>query len=158
MAFSENIMCTSFKKQLLEGKHNFTQTTGHTFGIALYDNNASFTEATTNYTSTNEVAASGSYKNGGPSANVNELDSLGTSSGSTVAWADFNDITFTSATITAYGALIYNSTTDGGTDTTDAVAILDFEGAKTSTSGDFKISFPDPTGPTNAIIRIGSPA
>jgi hypothetical protein len=158
MAFTANFMCTSFKEQLLQGKHNFTASTGHTFGIALYDNNASFTAATTNYTSTNEVAASGSYKNGGPSANVNELTSLGTSTGSTVAWADFSNITFTSATITAYGALIYNSTTAGGTNTTDAVAVLDFDGAKTSTSGDFQISFPDPAGATNAIIRIGTPA
>lgn len=161
MAFTANFMCGSFKKQLLEGKHDFTQTTGHTFGIALYDNNASFTAATTDYTSTNEVAASGSYKNGGPSANVNELTSLGTflnTPTSTVAWADFSDITFTSATITAYGALIYNSTTGGGTDTTDAVAVLDFDGAKTSTAGDFQISFPDPAGATNAIIRIGTPA
>jgi len=152
MAFTGNFMCTSFKKELLEAKHDFT-TGEDQFKIALYDNNASFTAATTDYTATNEVSNSGSYLAGG-----GDLTNVTPTSSGTTAYADFDDITFTSATITARGALIYNSEAGGGSGTTNTVAVLDFGSDKTSTSGDFQISFPDPAGPTNAIIRIGTPA
>jgi len=152
MAFTGNFMCTSFKKELLEAKHDFT-TGEDQFKIALYDNNASFTAATTDYTATNEVSNSGSYNAGG-----GNLTNVTPTSSGTTAYADFDDITFTSATITARGALIYNSEAGGGSGTTNTVAVLDFGSDKTSTSGDFQISFPDPAGPTNAIIRIGTPA
>jgi hypothetical protein len=153
MAFTGNYMCTSFKKELLEGGHNFLNSGGDTFGIALYDNNASFTAATTDYTNTDEVAASGSYQNGGPSANVNELTRVDPASSGTTAYTDFDDITFTSATITARGALIYNTTEGSGTNTTNTVVVLDFGADKTSTAGDFQIAFPTADA-SNAIIRI----
>tara|TARA_R110001599_G_scaffold234353_2_gene433475 strand:- start:5625 stop:6074 length:450 start_codon:yes stop_codon:yes gene_type:complete len=148
MAFTGNFMCTSFKQQLLQGKHNFTATTGHTFKVALYDNNASFTAATTDYTATDEVGASGSYVAGGGA-----LTNITPTTSGTTALTDFDDITFTSATITARGALIYNSTTDGGGSTTDTVLVLDFGTNKTATSGDFQLVFPT-ADVSNAIIRI----
>lgn len=148
MAFTGNYMCTSFKQQLLQAKHDFTASTGHTFKLALYDNNATFTAATTDYTATNEVSNSGSYSAGGGS-----LTNVTPTTSGTTAFTDFADITFTSATITARGALIYNTTTDGGTGTTDTVVVLDFGADKTSTAGDFQISFPTADS-SNAIIRI----
>ena len=148
MAFTGNFMCTSFKQQLLQGKHNFTATTGHTFKVALYDNNASFTAATTDYTATDEVGATGSYAAGGGA-----LTNVTPTTSGTTALTDFDDITFTSATITARGALIYNSTTDGGSSTTDTVLVLDFGTNKTATSGDFQLVFPT-ADVSNAIIRI----
>lgn len=148
MAFTGNFMCTSFKVGLLKGDHDFTNGTGHTFNIALYDNNASFTAATTDYTATNEVGDSGSYSAGGGA-----LTNVTPTSSNTTAFTDFADITFTSATITARGALIYNTTTGGGSSTTDTVAVLDFGADKTSTAGDFQIVFPTADA-SNAIIRI----
>jgi len=148
MAFTGNFMCTSFKVELMQAQHDFTNSTGHTFKIALYDNNASFDASTTDYTTTNEVAASGSYTAGGGT-----LTNVTPTSSSTTAFTDFDDITFTSATITARGALIYNTTTGGGSGTTDTVVVLDFGSDKTSTSGDFQIVFPTADA-SNAIIRI----
>ena len=148
MAFTGNFMCTSFKQQLLQAKHDFTNSTGHTFKIALYDNSASFTAATTDYTVTNEVGASGSYSAGGGT-----LTNVTPTTSGTTALTDFADITFTSATITARGALIYNTTTGGGSGTTDTVVVLDFGADKTSTAGDFQIVFPTADA-SNAIIRI----
>jgi hypothetical protein len=144
MAFSGNFMCTSFKVELMKGVHNFTTGTGNTFKLALYDNSASFTAATTAYTATNEVAASGSYSAGGGA-----LTNVTPSSTGTTAFTDFADLSFTSATITAFGALIYNDTAAGD----PSVCVLDFGGAKTSTSGTFTIIFPT-NDSTNAIIRI----
>jgi hypothetical protein len=144
MAFSGNFMCTSFKVELMRGVHNFTTSTGNTFKLALYDNSASFTAATTAYTASNEVTASGSYSAGGGS-----LTNVTPSSTGTTAFTDFADLSFTSATITAYGALIYNDTAAGD----PTVCVLDFGGAKTSTSGTFTIIFPT-NDSTNAIIRI----
>jgi len=144
MAFSGNFMCTSFKVELMKGVHNFTTGTGNTFKLALYDNSASFTAATTAYTATNEVAASGTYAAGGGS-----LTNVTPSSTGTTAFTDFADLSFTSATITAFGALIYNDTAAGD----PTVCVLDFGGAKTSTSGTFTIIFPT-NDSTNAIIRI----
>lgn len=144
MAFSGNFMCTSFKVELMEGVHNFTTGTGNTFKLALYDNSASFTAATTAYTATNEVANSGSYAAGGGAlTNVTPLST------GTTAFTDFADLSFTAATITAYGALIYNDTAAGD----PSVCVLDFGGAKTSTSGTFTIIFPTADA-TSAIIRI----
>jgi len=147
MAFTGNFMCTSFKVELLKGQHDFTNGQD-AFKIALYDNNASFTAATTDYTATDEVAASGSYSAGGGT-----LTNVTPTSSSTTAFTDFDDITFTSATITARGALIYNSQTGGGSGTTDTVVVLDFGSDKSSTSGDFQIVFPTADA-SNAIIRI----
>ena len=121
---------------------------GYTFKIALYDNNASFNAATTDYTATNEVTASGSYAAGGGT-----LTNVTPTTSSTTAFTDFADITFTTATITARGALIYNTTTAGGSGTTDTVVVLDFGSDKSSTAGDFQIVFPAADA-SNAIIRI----
>ena len=144
MAFSGNYMCTSFKVELMKGVHNFTTGTGNTFKLALYDNSASFTAATTAYTVTNEVANSGTYAAGGGT-----LVNITPTSTGTTAFTDFADLSFTSATITAFGALIYNDTAAGD----PTVCVLDFGGAKTSTSGTFTIIFPTDDS-TSAIIRI----
>ena len=144
MAFSGNFMCTSFKVELMRGVHNFTTTTGNTFKLAMYDNSASFTAATTAYTATNEVAASGTYAAGGGA-----LTNVTPTSTGTTAFTDFADLSFTSATITAFGAMIYNDSAAGD----PSVCILDFGGAKTSTSGTFTIIFPTADS-TNAILRI----
>src|SRR5210317_83401 len=148
MAFTGNFMCTSFKQQLLTAQHDFTASTGHTFKIALYDNSASFTAATTDYTATNEVGDSGTYAAGGGT-----LTRIDPSSSGTTAFTDFADITFTSATITARGALIYNTTEGSDTGTTNTVVVLDFGSDKASTNGDFQIVFPTADA-SNAIIRI----
>jgi len=147
MAFTGNFMCTSFKVQILEGVHDFRTAGGDTFKLALYDNSASFTAATTAYTVTNEVANSGSYAAGGGT-----LTSVTPTSSGTTAFTDFADLSFTSATITAYGALIYNSTPTH-TYTNPTVCVLDFGGAKTSTNWTFTIIFPTADA-TDAIIRI----
>ena len=144
MAFTGNFMCTSFKQELLQGVHNFTTSTGNTFKLALYDNNASFTAATTAYTATNEVGDSGSYSAGGGA-----LTNVTPTTSGTTAFTDFDDLTFTSATITARGALIYNDTASGD----PTVVVLDFGADKTSTAGDFQIVFPTADAST-AIIRI----
>jgi len=144
MAFTGNFMCTSFKVELMKAVHNFTTSTGNTFKLALYSNSASFTAATTAYTATNEVANSGSYSAGGGT-----LTNVTPTSTSTTAFTDFADLSFTTATITAYGALIYNDTAAGD----PTVCVLDFGGAKTSTAGTFTIVFPAADS-TNAIIRI----
>jgi hypothetical protein len=144
MAFTGNFMCTSFKTELLKGVHNFTNGTGSTFKLALYTNSASFTAATTAYTTTNEVGASGSYAAGGGA-----LTNVTPTSSGTTALTDFSDLSFTTATITARGALIYNDTATGN----PSVAVLDFGSDKTSTAGTFTIVFPAATA-TGAIIRI----
>jgi len=147
MAFGGNFMCTSFKQELLTGSHDFTNGNDQ-FKIALYDNSATFTAATTAYTSSNEVSNSGSYSAGGGT-----LTNVTPTTSGTTALTDFDDKTFTSATITARGALIYNSQTAGGSGTTDTVVVLDFGSNKSSTSGDFQIVFPTADA-SNAIIRI----
>jgi hypothetical protein len=144
MAFTGNFLCTSFKVELMRAVHNFTASTGNTFKLALYDNTASFTVVTTAYTATNEVANSGTYSAGGGT-----LTNVTPVSTGTTAFTDFADLSFTTATITAYGALIYNDTAAGD----PTVCVLDFGGAKTSTSGTFTIVFPAADA-TNAIIRI----
>jgi len=146
MPFTGNYMCTSFKQQLLEGVHNFKSAGGNAFKMALYTNSATFNASTTAYTATNEVPASGSYVAGGGT-----LTNISPTTSGTTAFPSFNDFSWTSATITARGALIYNSNASGYTNPT--VIVLDFGSDKTSTSGTFQILFPAATAST-AIIRI----
>ena len=140
-------MCTSFKQELLQAKHDFTASTGHSFKLALYTSSATLGAATTDYSATNEASGTGYSAGGGALTNVTP-----TTSGTT-AFTDFADLTFSTATITANGALIYNTTTGGGSSTTDSVVVLAFGGDKTSTAGDFTIQFPTADA-SNAIIRI----
>jgi len=143
MAFTGNFLCTSFKVELLQGVHDFTASTGDTFKIALYTNSASFDASTTAYTTSNEVTGTGYVAGGETLTNVTP-----TSSGTT-AFIDFDDVTWSTATITARGALIYNSTASGN----PAVAVLDFGADKTSTAGDFTIVMPTANA-SNAIVRL----
>ena len=155
MAITQAV-CTSFKQELLQGVHNFTNGagggtttttgTGNAFKLALYTSSATLDATTTAYTVTNEVSGTGYSAGGGALTNVTP-----TTSGTT-ALTDFADLTFSSATITARGALIYNSSTTAGT-ANRAVLVLDFGGDKTSTAGDFTIQFPTADA-SNAIIRI----
>jgi len=135
-------MCTSFKVELLTATHNFTNSTGDVFKIALYTSSATLGATTTAYTTSNEVTGTG-YTAGG-----NTLTNVTPTSSGTTAYTDFADTTWTSSTITANGALIYNSSKSN-----KAVAVLAFGADKTSTSGDFTIIFPTADA-TSAIIRI----
>jgi hypothetical protein len=141
MAISQ-AMCTSFKQELLTGTHDFTNSTGDTFKIALFTSSATLGAATTAYSVTNEVSGTG-YTAGG-----NTLTNVTPTTSGTTAFTDFADTTWSTATITARGALIYNST-----DSDKAVVVLDFGSDKTSTAGDFTIQFPTADA-SNAIIRI----
>ena len=143
MAFTGNFMCTSFKKEILEAVHNFTNSGGDTFKIALYTNSASFDASTTAYTATNEVSGTG-YSAGG-----NTLTRVDPTTSGTTAFTDFADTTWSSSTITARGALIYNDSAAGN----PAVVVLDFGSDKTSTNGDITVVFPTADA-SNAIIRI----
>ena len=143
MAFTGNFMCTSFKVELMTATHNFTNSTGDAFNIALYDNSASFTAATTAYTATNEVSGAGYSAKGNTLVNVTPVSS------STTAYTDFGDSTWSSSTITARGAMIFNDTASGD----PSVVILDFGSNKSSSSGDFVVVFPTDNS-TSAIIRI----
>ena len=149
MAFTGNFMCTSFKKELLFGVHDFDLASGDTFNIALYTNSASFDASTTAYTATNEVSGTG-YSAGGQA-----LTNVDPTTSGTTALIDFADETWTTATITARGALIYNTTpnTTSISVTNPTVVVLDFGGDKTSTAGDFTVVFPTADA-SNAIIRI----
>ena len=109
-------ICSSFKQELLQGKHNFSSSGGHTFKLALFDSDASLGASTT-------------------------------------AFTDFADVTYSSASFTANGAILYNTTTDGGSGTTDAVCVIAFGGDKTASNGTFKIEFPAAAA-TTAIIRL----
>ena len=147
---------TSFKSELLQGIHNFhngsgggttTSTgTGNTFKLALYTSSSTMSASTTAYTTTNEVSGT-NYSAGG-----NTLTNVDPSTSGTTALTDFADTTWSSATITAHGALIYNSSTTAGS-ANRAVVVLAFGGDKTSTAGDFTITFPAADA-SNAIIRI----
>lgn len=135
-------MTTSFKQELMEGVHDFTS---HTFKIALYTSSATLSAATTAYSATNEVSGTG-YTAGG---NTLTVTGGAVSVSGTTAFVDFADITWSTATITARGAVIYNSTAAGN----PAVAVLDFGADKTSTTGDFTVVFPTADA-SNAIVRI----
>jgi|TARA_R100000234_G_scaffold104582_1_gene74426 hypothetical protein len=136
-------MCTSFKKELMEAKHNFLNSGGNTFKLAMYTSSASLGAGTTAYTTSNEVSGTGYTAKG------NTLTRVDPTTSSTTAFTDFADTTFSSATLTARGALIFNEDTSGDT----SVCVLDFGGDKTSTAGDFTIVFPTADA-SNAIIRI----
>ena len=139
----DQAVCTSFKQEILVEGHDFTASTGDTFKIALYDSSATLSAATTAYSSDDEVSASGTYSAGGGS-----LTNVTPTTSGTTALTDFADISFTSATITARGALIYNSSASN-----KAVVVLDFGGDKTSTSGTFTVQFPAADA-SNAILRL----
>ena len=136
-------MCTSFKSELLTAEHNFTASTGDTFKIALYTSSATLGASTTAYSATNEVSGTGYTATG------NTLTAVSPTTSGTTAFTDFADTTWSSATITANGALIYNDSHASDA----AVAVLAFGGDKTSTNGDFTIQFPTADA-SNAIIRI----
>ena len=138
-------ICTSFKQELLVGTHNFTATTGNTFKIALYTSSATLGAGTTAFSSTNEITNSSgtAYTSGGAT-----LTSVTPTTDSTTAVCDFSDVSFTSASFTANGALIYNSSQSN-----KAVAVIAFGGDKTVSSGTFTIQFPTADA-TNAIIRL----
>lgn len=144
MAISQ-AMCTSFKVELMTATHNFTNPGGNTFKIALYQSTATLGAATTAYTTSGECPSTGNYTAGG-----NTLTSVTPTSSGTTAYTDFADTTWSNATITANGALIYNNSQSD-----KAVCVLAFGGDKTSTNGDFTIVFPTADA-TNAIIRITS--
>ena len=135
-------LCGSFKKELFEAIHDFNTTGGNTFKMALYTSSATLSAATTVYTTTGEVVGTG-YTAGG-----NTLTKVDPALSGTTGFIDFSNTTWTSATFTARGALIYNSTNGN-----KAVAVLDFGGDKDVSNGTFSISFPTPSS-SSAIIRI----
>lgn len=142
MAITQAI-ATSFKQEILVGEHNFTTSTGDSFKIALYTSSATLNSSTTAYTATNEVVGTGYTATGKALTNVTPVTS------GTTAIVDFADITWSAATITARGALIYNDSHTGDA----AVLVLDFGSDKSSSAGDFTIVFPTADA-SNAIIRI----
>jgi len=146
MAFSGNFMCTSFKRELMEAGHNFKNSGGNTFRMALYTDSASFTAATTAYTNTNEIDndAGSAYVDKGAS-----LTRVDPAISSTTAYTDFADVSWSTATFSAMGAMIFNDS-----HASDAsVVILDFGALKTATAGTFTVAFPAADA-SNAIIRI----
>ena len=144
MAFTGNFLCTSFKQELMEAKHNFLASGGNTFNSALYTNSASFTAATTAYTTSNEISGTNYSAKGGALTNVNPTTS------STTAFTDFADEVFSNVTISAVrGAMIFNDSASGD----PSVCILDFGADKAASSGDFTVVFPTADA-SNAIIRI----
>tara|TARA_B100000886_G_scaffold236893_1_gene165930 strand:+ start:830 stop:1261 length:432 start_codon:yes stop_codon:yes gene_type:complete len=142
MAISQ-AMCTSFKVELLQGVHNFTNSSGNTFNIALYTSSASLGAGTTAYTTSNEVSGTNYTAKGQALTNVTPTAS------STTALTDFTDETFSNVTLTARGALIFNDSASGD----PAVCVLDFGSDKSASSGDFTVVFPAADS-SNAIIRI----
>ena len=136
-------MCTSFKQALLDGEMDFSSDTSQSYKIALYTSSASLDAATTAYTTSGEVSGTG-YTAGGNTLNI----STNPTTGGTTAFLSFGTTTWSTATITARGALIYQS---GGSN--PAVAVLDFGSDKGSSAGDFQITFPAANA-TDAIIRI----
>ena len=144
MAISSAI-CTSFKQEILVGTHNFTASSGDTFKIALYTSSASLGAGTTAFSTSNEISntAGSAYSSGGAT-----LTSITPTTDSTTAVCDFTDVSFTSASFTANGALIYNSSQSN-----NAVADIAFGGDKTVSNGTFTIQFPTADA-SNAIIRI----
>ena len=147
MAITQAV-CDSFKKELLEGEHDFRSSGGDQFKLALYGSSASLSNTTTAYTTSQEVSASGTYSAGG-----GNLTSTGAAATNNTSFIDFSDISFTSASITAQAAVIYNSNTTATTNTNAAVMVLDFGAVKTSTSGTFTVQFPT-NNATSAILRI----
>jgi hypothetical protein len=150
MAINQAV-CATFKQQLLDGDHDISS---DTVNLALYTSSATLDANTSAYSATNEVGASGTYAAGGATlqnalqnANVSLTKTNATAS---TAFVDFDDLSFTSATISAQAALIYNTSS---ANTNAAIAVLDFGGVKTSTNGTFTIQFPT-NDATSAILRI----
>ena len=148
MAITQAI-ANAFKKQLLEGDANFKSSGGDVFKLALYTSSATLNSTTTAYSATNEVANSGTYAAGGDPL-TGQTTNIGTGTGKGVAFVDFADLSFTGVTLTARGALIYNTSSAV---TNAAVAVLDFGADKTATSGTFTVQFPAFT-TAAAILRI----
>ena len=148
MAITTNAICNSFKKELLMGDHEFQNPGGDTFKLAMYTSSATLGASTVGYATSNEVSSPSGYSAGGKA-----LVNSGVKVSSGVGITDFADLSFTGVTLTARGALIYNTTMGGGSNTTDAVAVLDFGGDKTATAGTFTIQFPAFT-TAAAILRI----
>ena len=142
MAISQ-AMCSSFKQELLEGVHNFKNSGGNDFKLALYTSSDTLGASNTAYTTSNEASGTNYTAKG---ASLTRVDP---STSSTTALTDFADLTFSNASVTARGCLIFNDTASGD----PAVCVLDFGGDKTSTAGDFTIQFPAADA-SNAIIRI----
>jgi len=136
-------MCTTFKKELLEAVHNFKNSGGSTFNLALYTSSATLGASTTAYTTSNETSGTGYTAKGAALTRVDP------SNDGTTGITDFANLTFSSSSITANGALIFNESASGD----PAVCALAFGGDKTSSSGDFTIQFPAADA-SNAIIRI----
>ena len=147
MAITQAI-CDSFKKELLEGEHDFRSSGGDQFKLALYGASASLSNTTTVYITSQEVSASGTYAAGG-----GNLTSTGAGKTNNTSFIDFSDISFTSATISAQAAVIYNANTSATTVDNAAVMVLDFGAVKTSTSGTFTVQFPA-NDASSAILRI----
>ena len=143
-------VCSSFKQELLQGKHSFASSSGDTFKIAMFTSSASLDATTTDYSTSNEITnTSGTAYTAGGAA----LTNTGVGLTSTTAFTDFSDVSWTSASFTANGCMIYNTTTGTGTGTTDAVCIVAFGGDKTVSSGTFTIQFPT-NDATSAILRL----
>lgn len=149
MAFTGNYMTTSFKQQILEGVHDFRSSGGDTFYMALYTNSATLDASTTAYTTSGETTnSSGSaYVAGGQA-----LSNVNPTTGGTTAFTDFADEVWATASFTARGAMIYN-TTPAHTYSNPSVVVLDFGSDKTASAGDFTVIFPTADA-SNAIIRI----
>jgi hypothetical protein len=150
-------MCTSFKSELMLAVHDFRETGGDTFKLALYTSSATIDANTTSYSVTNEITGANYTAGGGTLTRLGVVTSNNTASSGT-GFTDFSDLTFANATITARGALIYNNTPSANSNanttlTNAAVAVLDFGSDKTSTDGDFTIIFPTASN-SAAIIRI----
>ena len=144
MAITTTAICNSFKKELLEATHNFSNPGGNSFKLALYGTPATLGKSTTSFTTGGQVTSpSGGYSSGGKA-----LVNAGTSLATNTAITDFADLSFVGVTITARGALIYNDTNSD-----KAVAVLDFGGEKTASAGTFTIQFPSFT-TSAAILRI----
>ena len=146
MAINQAV-CATFKQQLLNGDHDITN---DTVNLALFTSSATLNANTTAYATTNEVGASGTYAAGGATLQSATVGLTKTSDTASTAFVDFADLSFTSATISAQAALIYNRSS---TATNAAIAVLDFGGVKTSTNGTFTIQFPT-NDATSAILRI----
>jgi len=149
MAFTGDHVCSNFKQDLLAARMNFLSSGGNSFKMALYTNAATLDDTTTAYTTSGEHAATGTYVAGGKALTISgSMPSLTDD----VAWIDFADLTWAASTITARGALIYNDTIT--TPVADpAVVVLDFGSDKSSSSGDFTVTFPAANS-TDAVIRI----
>jgi hypothetical protein len=143
MAITTNAICNSFKKELLEAKYDFTASTGSKFKLAMYNSSATLGKSTTSFTTGGEVTSPAGYTSGGKA-----LVNTGTSVASSVAITSFSNLSFTNVTLTARGALIYNTSNSN-----TGVAVLDFGSDKTATAGTFTIQFPAFT-TSAAILRI----